>query len=382
MTKPYKIFPGKKRPDYVQIYKDNRGTIRSYVRRGGVKIGTMKAEPFTERWRQEYYAIMAGQPLPANEDEENAPQPGRVIPGSWEDAIRKDKASLQDRGKHLAWYGLKPRSQENIDKFYPKIIEFMGQRKIATTPQDVLKDWVAKKAKDAPGSARNLCSALRRLTSLAVELGWCQHDLMHGVARPKLRKRAGGKSGYTTITPEGLAHYMEVHAGNSDAIWALAARAWGCGARSGDFRQLGWKNISTDEYGQRWLKFTPTKTDTSTGVAVKLPIDDYRFVDALATRDPNAPFFLTGRGGKPWPAQRLQRAFRGWATEAGLPVDDKMHGLRKSFACWLLSKGVSIEGIAAALGDTVDSVRVYIQDFNRDQAAANAIRQAATRKAA
>jgi integrase len=90
---------------------------------------------------------------------------------------------------------------------------------------------------------------------------------------------------------------------------------------------------------------------------------------------------LPSREGGHWTEAHLRKTFRGWCHEARIPAKAKMHGLRKAFACWLMNKDCGEGQIAAALGDTVESIRPYIAKYDRRKAGAAGIRKAA-RKAA
>jgi integrase len=91
---------------------------------------------------------------------------------------------------------------------------------------------------------------------------------------------------------------------------------------------------------------------------------------------------LPSREGGHWTEAHLRKTFRGWCHEARIPAKAKMHGLRKVFACWLLDNGCTEGQIAAALGDTIESIRPYIAAYNKRLAGAAGIRKAAQRKAA
>lgn len=369
MTKPYKIFPGKKRPDYVKIYKDNRNTIRSYVRRGGVKLGTMRAEPFTDRWRQEYHAIMAGMPLPAN-DEDAPPEPGRVRPLSFGALVAEYLRRTQGFSDKEPWCDLKPKTRKNYRRHLNDVVATYGDVRVDAMSREQIEEWLGQK-KDA----RNLWTVLKILFGLARHLKWRPDNLMADMGRAKK-----SKEGFHTWTALELARYARHHAGNTDAMWVLYGMVYGCGARSGDFCQLGWDNVYADEEGARWLKFKPSKTNQSTGADVDLPIEDERFEAVLATR-PAVGFFMPSREGGHWTEAHLRKEFRIWCREARIPDKAKMHGLRKAFACWMMDKDCGEGQIAAALGDTVGSIAPYIAAYNKRLAGAAGIRKAA-RKAA
>ena len=369
MTKTYKIFPGKKRPQYVQLYKDNRNTIRSYVRRGGVILGTLKAEPFSERWQREYHAIMAGQPLPAN-DEDAPLEPGRVRPFSFGALVAEYLRRQQGFGDKEPWCALKPKTQKNYRRHLDDVVATYGDVRVDAMLREQIEEWLGQKS-----DARNLWTVLKILFALAQHLKWRQDNLMAGMGRAKQ-----SKDGFHTWSELELARYAKHHADNPDAMWVLWGMTYGCGARSGDFCTLGWENIYTDEDGDRWLKFRPSKTDQSTEVDVDLPIKDERFLAVLATR-PADGFFLPSREGGHWTEAHLRKEFRGWCREANIPDKAKMHGLRKAFACWMMNNGCGEGQIAAALGDTVESIRPYIAKYDRRKAGAAGIQKAA-RKAA
>jgi integrase len=351
-----------RRPQYVQFFKDRLGREVCYFRRGTLRI-RLRSEPYSEEWWKEYAAARSGSPLPP--DGGGPTEPGRIRPGSWNALIRKYTDSA-------AFKLCKPRSRRNYECFLEKISAAWGDLPVSGTPASEIARAINEKSIEKPGAARILWTTYSILCRLAQAEGWRPDNPVTFIKKPRLRN----PEGYATVDEVAVARWRKCHADNTDAMW-LVEGLLGTGARSrSDFRLLGRKDLMNGK-----IQFQPSKTEGSTGAWVRLPLRDKHLISALATRAFDQTYFLQQNNGKPWDEKRLSNSFRKWATEAGWPATYKMHGLRKLFATRMANKGASIIQIAAALGDTPESVRHYIKTRDTDDLAAQAIELIAERVA-
>lgn len=352
------------RPPYIQFFRDRFNRPVCYFRRGSVRV-RLRAAPYSDAWWDEYTAARSGSPLPPD----SPPEKGRNRPGSWNALIASYEGSA-------AFINRKPKTHSNYRIFLNNIGATWGDASVRDTPAAKIAKWIGDKSIEAPGSARNLWTVFSVLCKHAVELGWRPDNPVRNIAKPKLRN----PEGYETVDEVSVARWRKRHAGNFDAMWMLEGLL-GTGARGrSDFRLLGWKDIADGK-----LQFRPVKTSESTGAWVRLPLRDKHLQAALATRARDQTYFLQQANGEPWDETRFAKSYRRWAIEAGWPMKPgrkpgdppqlayKMHSLRKLFATRMANKGASITQIAAALGDTPESVRHYIKTRDTDDLAAQAI---------
>jgi integrase len=353
-----------RRPQYVQFFRDRLGRQVCYYRRGTLRIRLRSEPPYTEAWWKEYAAARSGSPL-LPDDGGCPPERGRNRPGSWNALIAKYTDSAP-------YKVLKPRTAGLYRTYIGNIGATWGDAIVRDTPAAKINKWIGDKSITNDGAARALWTCFSILCRLAQAEGWRPDNAMSGIKKPRLRN----PEGYATVDEVAVARWRKRHAGNPDAMWVLEGLL-GTGARSrSDFRMLGRKDILDGK-----IQFQPSKTDGTTGAWVRIPLRDKHLIAALSTRREDDDYFLQQTNGKPWDEQKLAIAFRKWKAEAGWPAKYKMHGLRKLFATRMANKGAKIIQIAAALGDTPESVRHYIKTRDTDDLAAQAIELIAERVA-
>jgi integrase len=366
--KPYREWRGNRLPPNVHVYYDRHGKLRNYYRLGKSKKPAFcpGVEPLTKEWWEGYAAARAGQPhVPAPAEKR------RVLAGTFNALIAEYKRT--------EWRRLKPKTQHNYGVDLKWIARGWGDGPVADALPQHIHAWLSDKASGdgtkppAPGAARTMWTTFSNLFKLAVSLDWRPDNPMRRVERPALPN----KEGYRTALELDVARWRKRHADNPDALFVLnGLLATGARSRS-DFRFLGWKNIENGV-----ISFLPEKTRETTGEWVHLPIIDKHLLASLETRPKDQTYFLQTPDGQQWKDERLGRRFRRWADEAGWPKEAKMHGLRKLFATRMVNRGANELQVAAALGDTPQSVMTYVRRRNKKDLAAQAVALTADREVA
>lgn len=379
-------------PDRVkaQIIK---GRLYTYFREGGpdrkihvitgarlVRVGVVELSP---GWWDQYFSLKHGRPLPAAEGAEI--EKGRALPGSW-DALINDYTQTNRR-----WLGMAEETQSGYRTYLRKIASILGPHKVAKTQPEQIEALILKKQFGVPGDDEQKAAPmgarmLRQVFSLLCEharkkLKWIDQNPVRDIEKPK----SANPDGHRTWAEAGVSAWRETYPyANPDGTACMARRflelalAWG--PRAGDLLDLGWKNIEAGE-----ISFKPKKTRNSTGAVVHLAVDNIAedrehllAVLALCPRDEKFFFQKPPRGmnqynrhklvaliPEPWSYTRLRKSVRDWRAAAGLPEDCTSHGLRKLFATRMANRGVDLQDIADALGDTIDSARIYVAARNK-----------------
>lgn len=350
------------------------GTIKGAILRAGGKVELSRA------WWDRYQNLRYGRPLP-DTDEDAAVEPGGIVPGSWDALIADFEVN------NARWKRNKPGSKAETKKYFRKLSEAIGPHKVAKTTSTHLKALIDKKefgdratgTKPAPGAARVLRTTLHMLCEHArmAPLQWIAVNPVADIEKPQ----SANKKGHHTWTEAEVNAWRLAFPDPMSEARRFLEIALAFGARAGDLMSLGWQNIADGV-----LSFTPEKTEGSTGVEVHLEIRGSHLLAVLEHCPKNRPFFfqqpvagsnqwtdaanLVALRAKPWSYSRLVKSFGLWREAAGLDTRCKIHGLRKTFATRMANAGASVQDVADALGDTVESAQIYIQARDRRKGAA------------
>jgi integrase len=249
-----------------------------------------------------------------------------------------------------------------------------GKRVAHLRPNDVRKFLEQKK----PYAQKNWLKTLRGLMLFAIAQNYRADDPTAGVnaAKPLVKSR-----GHMTWEQPEIAAYRNTHAVGTVARLALELML-NIAARRGDAWELGPQHIKNGK-----LVWRPNKTKRSTGKLLSIPIlpEFAAALDAMPVKD--AAFLVTNYGRRFKSAAAFGNKFADWCKAAGLkPVkcDDgrvrsyRAHGLRKAALMALVRARCDIWEIMAVSGhSTLSQVQVYIDEFNREQKAEDAMNKLA-----
>jgi enterobacteria phage integrase len=209
---------------------------------------------------------------------------------------------------------------------------------------------------DRPAAALDTLKKLRILIRHAIDLGLLTHDPSLGIKRPKTKR-------IRAWTDAELAAFERRWPVGTKQRTAYALML-GVGAARGDMHQMTWAQIDTDG-----IDYTRRKT----GVAVDIGIET-ALRAALDAAPRSHVTIINTEFGKPFTVAGFSSFMRAAITAAGLPMDCKPHGLRKTLGRRLADAGCSAHEIMAALGHTtLQHAEEYTREADRRRGGRQAV---------
>ncbi len=338
-----------KLPAYVYADKDRHGRIRYRFRKKGLPSKTIKANPGTKEFRDQYNAAFG----------DTATKPPTMenslawLSGEYLFALEKrvkngqaGAATLKQR-KNILGHLVDKYGDRDAFAITPKAIRFLVAQKAAT-----------------PGAANNLLKTFRAMYGWALEVGMIDTDPTLGVKKIQYKTE-----GFKPWTMADLRAFTHTHKIGSRAYTAVML-ALCTGARRGDLNTLGPKNISERE-GIKFITYTQEKGGKEVTIPVMAILQ--QAIDAI--ENPNVATFLPSDFGKVRTKEGLGTWFAKQVQKAGL-TGISLHGLRKSQAALLADMGASQYEIMAVQGhSSPNSSAVYTRSADRNRLAESAIKK-------
>jgi enterobacteria phage integrase len=187
---------------------------------------------------------------------------------------------------------------------------------------------------DRPAAALDTLKKLRILIRHAVDVGQLKIDPSLGIKRPKTKEIRA----WTDAELQAFRRRWPIGT-KQRAAFALMLQV---GAARVDVHQLTWRQI--DEDG---VAYARQKTGVSVEVAVSAELRQ-----ALEKTPRDHVTVINTEFGRPFTINGFSGFMRDAIKAAGLPLDCKPHGLRKTFGRLLADAGVTAHDIMAAMGHT------------------------------
>lgn len=201
---------------------------------------------------------------------------------------------------------------------------------------------------ERPGQRLHVLKVLRILIRHAINLGWLKADPSSGIKRPKIGR---------------IRAWTDIELSKFEERWPLGtlqrtayALMLNMGAARVDVHKITWRQLEDGK-----AAYARNKTQVP--------------VDAAISRELAAAFDATPRQhvtvintqhGKPFTVKGFGNFMRAAMTKAGLPLDCKPHGLRKSLGRILAENGATAHEIMAILGHTtLAEAERYTRDASR-----------------
>lgn len=343
-------------------------------------------------WNQ-YLALEHCQAIPVADGAEAVVEAGGLVPRSWDALI------LDFKQNDLAWKKAKPSTHENYENDFAKISKNLGSCKVAKTTGAhvealIVKLWfgdatstVAKERDPRWGAAKELRKTFSRLYEHArKKLNWVEVNPVPDIEKPTTLN----KEGHHTLTEREVQLLREAHPDDASDERAFLEMGITWGPRVSDLLLLGFDNILNGA-----IRFTPIKTENSTGAEVNLQFEgvpgNEHLMRVLAARRQSDKFFfqappkgsnqwnrhkIVDLNPKPWGYRRAWEMWRAMCEHAGIGDEPVIHSMRKLFATRMANTGASAIEIGDALGDTPESAMVYIRKRNKGANASKALRAA------
>ncbi len=302
---------------YVQEYRDNRGRMRRYFRRKGVRIA-LSGEPGSPEFQAAYSAVLSGGAPPIA---------SKAAPSSIAALI----ASYYRSGEFKV---LRPLTQKTTRHELGKIERAHGTKRVEKLARRHIKDEMSLLAADRPDAANRFLRYLRLILEHAVELGWMEVNPARGVKR----LRTGG-DGFLEWPEELIAQY--------EAHWTLGTKQrlafdllLYAGQRRSDTAPMARNAARKDE-----IRVVQQKT----GAPLWIPMHP-SLQASIAAAPSGGIYFLLTEYGKPFSTAGFGNWFRAQCDAAGIPEGYAAHGLRKAAGRRLADAGCSAHQIMAVLG--------------------------------
>jgi integrase len=230
-----------------------------------------------------------------------------------------------------------------------------GHRSLSGMSADAIKSRILAPLADRPGAALDTLKKLRILIRHAISKNWLKVDPSIGIRRPKTK---------------------EIRAW-TDAEIAAFEKRWPIGTKQRTAYAL-MRNVGTarvDVHAMTWAQVDADGVRyrrNKTGVAVDSGMQK-ELRDALDATPRTHVTILNTAFGKPFTVNGFSGFMRDAMKAAGLPLDCKPHGLRKSLGRDMADADASAHDIMAALGHTtLKQAENYTREADRRRGARRA----------
>jgi integrase len=231
-----------------------------------------------------------------------------------------------------------------------------GHRSLAGLTRDRIKRAILDPLVDRPAAQLDTLKKLRILIKHGIERGLLAHDASFGIKRPKTKEIRA----WSDAEMDAFERRWPVGTKQRTA-YALMLNA---GTARVDVHRITWSQIDSDSIGYIRHK---------SGVAVDIGIAA-SLRKALDTAPREHLTVINTEFGKPFTIDGFSGFMRDAIKRAGLPLDCKPHGLRKTLGRLLADAGASTHDIMAALGHTtLAQAEKYTREADRRRGGKRAV---------
>jgi len=232
-----------------------------------------------------------------------------------------------------------------------------GHRAVAGLTKDRIEEKILKPLHNKPGAKIDTIKKLRILIRHAIDdLKWLAIDPSDGIKRGRSKEIRAWTDAEMRAFEERWSFGTKQRAAYELMLHAGTARV--------DTHLTTWVQVDADD-------FEYTRRKTGVPVVVK-KVQSLRTALAALTR--RHVCILTTEWGKTFTVDGFSGWMRAAMTEAGLPLDCRPHGLRKTFGRLLADAGCTAHDIMAALGHlTLAEAERYTREADRRRGGRRAI---------
>lgn len=303
----------------------------------------LPSDPHSDEFRLAYAAAVAGQ--------------AAARPAIAKDASRSIGALVTSYLSSDAFASLGDGSKSGYRSRLDQIRRDHGHRAVAGLTKDRIEEKILKPLQNKPGAKIDTLKKLRILIRHAKDdLKWLAVDPSDGIKRGRSKEiRAwtdaemkAFEERWTVGTKQRAAYELMLNVGTARV----------------DTHLITWVQADADDF-----EYTRRKT------GVPVVVEKAKSLrDALAALPRRHFCILTTEWGKPFTVDGFSGWMRGAMTEAGLPLDCRPHGLRKTFGRLLADAGATAHDIMAALGHlTLAEAERYTREADRRRGGRRAI---------
>ena len=336
----------RKLPPHVERNHVKGHTYLSFRIGKGPRI-RLPADPSSEEFRAAYAAAMAGERRPTIRTDQH----GTI--GALIASYMRSAAFIRLRGTSKKGYMTRLGAMRVAH----------GSRSVSGLTRERIIALLQPLA-DRPAAALDTLKKLRILIRHAIDIGWLKSDPSAGIKRPKTKE---------------IRAWTDAELAAFERRWPLGTKQrtayalmLNVGAARVDVHLMTWAQIEIEGVGY-------TRQKTGVPVAMALATELRQALDAAPR---NHVTVLNTEFGKPFTINGFSGFMRDAMRAAGLPMDCKPHGLRKTLGRQLADAGVTAHDIMAALGHTtLAQAENYTREADRRRGGRRAVLQLNDHKA-
>lgn len=333
------------RTKHLEVNKDRHGNVRYYVRKGGKRLGRIRAEFGSAEFHAEFAKLLE-QPAPGHKP--------RVIPGSLSWLCQQYYGSA-------AFKGLGDVTRKRRRSILERICRKIGTGQASNLEAKHIRHERDLRA-ETPEAANADLKALRGLYSWATEAGHVSSD----PTRLVKKLRSSNPDGFHVWTEAEVLQYEGKYPVGTRARLALDLLLY-TGVRRSDLVRLGPQMERPDG-----LHFTETKGSNRKPKHRVIPILPVLQASIQATPSGHLSYLVTEYG-RPFSAAGFGNRMRQWCNDAGLP-QCSAHGLRKAGATRAADAGATAHQLMALFGwTTLEQAEVYTRSADRKRLTREAV---------
>jgi integrase len=331
-------------PPYVHGFVDRHGKSRHYLRHPGFKPVSLLGLPWSPEFMAAHEAALATV-APEHEIGASRTRPGTI------------NALVVSYYKSSAWCDeLEEETRKTRKRIIERFRQKHGDKRVALLRQDHVQNMLDEIEK--PSAKRHWLKAIRGLLRSAVP-SMRRDNPAEGIANIKLPKSRG----HHTWTDDEIEQYRK--------HWPLGTQqrlvmefALETMSRRGEVVRLGPQHVKN---GRIRIK----RTHGSRDVNILMSPELQAACDAMPKE--HLTYIVTAHD-KPRSKYGLGNDFAKWATEAGLPPQCRLHGLKKGGMRRLAEDGATTHELMAMSGHkTLSEVQRYTDDADRQRLADQAV---------
>jgi enterobacteria phage integrase len=311
----------------------------------------LPSDPTSDEFKIAYAAAIAGE--------------ATARPKPMKDAPRSIGALISSYYQSDAFRTLSEGSKSGYRSRLEQMRRDHGHRAVAGLTKERIEDKILKPLANKPGAKLDTLKKLRILIRHAKDdLKWLSNDPSDGIKRGKTKE-------FRAWTDAEMAAFEKrwPYGTKQRAAYELMLNV---GTARADVHLTTWAQVDDDAF-----EYTRRKTGVAVVVAIANSLR--KALDALTRRHVT---IVNTEYGKPFTVDGFSGWMRGAMTAAGLPLDCKPHGLRKTLGRLLADASASAHEIMAALGHlTLAEAERYTREADRRRGGRNAIAKLEDHKA-
>jgi integrase len=346
----------RKRPPFVELWRDRHGKIRVYFRKDRGPRLPLPDTIGSDEFNTAYRSALLSQPAPVQ---------GRSVRA----ATGTISALVASYMKSAAYVSLRETTKTGYTSRLEVLRTKHGHRSVSGLTRERIETGILQPYVDRPGAALSILKMLRVLIRHAMSLEdrnplKLHHDLSTGIKRPKTKE-------IRAWTDPELTRYEARWPIGTKQRTAYALMLYAGTARV-DVHRMTWRQI--DAVGVDYVR-------SKTGIAVDLGLHS-ELQMALAAAPRGHVTIINTEYGRPFSVDGYSQFMRDAITDAGLPLDCKPHGLRKTLGRRMADAGCSAHEIMAALGHTtLAEAERYTREADRRRGGRQAVLKLEAHKA-